>query len=345
VVKGSFFFIFVLIFSPLLARAQDGGPVNFSIRYFDKRLYHASGDTRDPILVQATITNNSPNPYRFKIADERAFSVEFDVRTTGNRALEAADTLLRRLSGSGMVFFREISVESGESFSFVEDLRNYADLKEPGAFVVQARIYPELRPQYQPQSRTEFQTEYRTGLSSGSREGPIAFLESNRLALQLRPPIVPGPGGTPLPIDTDSGTILGRERLAPDEVIEYLITARQRGQWEKFFLYLDLAEIITRDAVRRRQWNAESEEGRRRMLDRYREEMRQSVIDGDISAIPFEFEIEQTTYSALEGTVVVLEKFRTGTNYTERKRYTYYLKRKDNYWMVVDYVVSNLGTE
>jgi hypothetical protein len=329
VVKGSFFFVFVLIFSPLLARAQEGGAVDFSIRYFDKRLYHAAGEGGEPILVQATITNNSPGPYRFKIANERAFSLEFDIRTAGNRSLDAADTLLRRLSGNAAVFFREISVESGESFSFVEDLRDYAELKEPGAFVVQARIYPELRPQ--------FLTEYRTG--------PGAVLESNRLALQLRPPVVPGPGGTPLPIDADSGTILGRERLAPDEVIEYLITARQRGQWEKFFLYLDLAEIITRDPVRRRQWNAESEEGRRRMLDRYREEMRQSVIDGDISAIPFEFEIERTTYNALEGTVAVLEKFRTGTNFTERKRYTYYLKRKDNYWMIVDYVVTNLGTE
>jgi hypothetical protein len=284
--------------------AQDGVPVDFSIRYFDKRIYHASGDTGDPILVQATITNNSPLPYRFKLANERAFSIEFDIRTIGNRALEPADTLVRRLSGSGMVFFREISVESGESFSFVEDLRNYADLTQPGAFVVRARVYPELRPELRPEFRNAPETD--------------SVLESNRLALNLRPPLVPGPGGTPLVIDTDSGTVLSRERLAPDEVIEYLITARQKGQWEKFFLYLDLAEIITRDSVRRRQWNAESEEGRRRMLDRYREEMRQNVIDGDISAIPFEFEIERTNYNALEGTVVVLEKFRTGTNYTER---------------------------
>jgi hypothetical protein len=336
-VKSRLFLIFTLVFPSLLFCAgTEGGPaVDFNIRYFDKRLYHASSG--DPILVQITIANNSPLPYRFKLANERAFSIEFDIRTMSNRAVEPADILVRRRSSSGSIFFREISVESGESFSFVEDLRNYADLKEAGAFVVTARIYPELirpeliRPEFYPGGSGDFD--------------PGAILESNRLSLNLRPPVIPGPGGIPAAINLDTGTVLSRERLAPDEVIEYLLTARQKGQWEKFFLYLDLEEIITRDPVRRRQWNVESEEGRQRMLARYREEMQQSVIDGDISAVPFEFEIERTNYSALEGTVIVLEKFRTGTNYVERKRYTYYLMRKENYWAIVDYVVTNLGTE
>jgi hypothetical protein len=42
--------------------------------------------------------------------------------------------------------------------------------------------------------------------------------------------------------------------------------------------------------------------------------------------------------------VVVLEKFRTGT-YVERKRYTYYLHRRDDVWTISDYTVQNLGTE
>jgi hypothetical protein len=321
-------FISLLALVPAFLGAELPGGAEFSIRFYDKRIYHAAGEG-EPIYVQATIINRSPGVFRFKLAEERAFSVEFDVRTLTNRAVEAADTLIRRRTASGRIFFREISVESGESFSFIEDLRNYADLREPGAFVVRARIYPEL---YRP--------DYRGG---GEDAGPV--LESNRLSLSLRPPAVPGAGGIPAAIDLDTGAILAKERLAPDEVVEYLISARQKSQWEKFFLYLDLEEMISRDPARRRQWIAESEEGRRRMLERYREEMRRDVIDGDITAIPVDFEIQRTDYNALEGTVVVLEKFRTGTNYTERKRYTYYIKRKDDYWVIVDYVVVNLGTE
>jgi hypothetical protein len=211
-------------------------------------------------------------------------------------------------------------VESGESFSFVEDLRDYTNLKEPGSFVVLARIYPEL-----------------SGNAGGS-------LESNRLTLNIRPTPIPGPQGIPLAADIDTGEVLVRERLAPDEVVDYLISARQKSQWEKFFLYLDLEAIVSRDPARKRRWIAESEEGRRRMLSRYREELRQEAVDGDITLIPFEYEIERTSYNALEGTVTVLEKFKTG-NYTELKRYTYYLQRRDSVWTVVDYVVTNLGTE
>ena len=323
-------FIFLLALAPSFLGAEAPEGAEFSIRFYDKRIYHAAGEGNEPIYVQATVTNRSPEVFRFKLADERAFSIEFDVRSLSNRAVEAADTLVRRRSSSGKIFFREISVESGESFSFIEDLRNYADLREAGAFVVKARIYPEL-----------YRTENRQ--NGGENFGPA--LESNRLSLSLRPPVIPGPGGTPAAIDLDTGAVLSRERLAPDELVEYLISARQKSQWEKFFLYLDLEEMISRNPARRRQWIAESEEGRRRMLERYREEMRQNVIDGDITAIPFEFEIQRTDYNALEGTVVVLEKFRAGTTYTERKRYTYYIKRKDDYWVIVDYVVANLGTE
>jgi hypothetical protein len=227
-------------------------------------------------------------------------------------------------------------VESGESFSFVEDLRDYADLSRSGAFVIRARIYPEL---------------YRDSRIPGSEEAQGRFLdasgpalESNRLSLNLRPQRIPGPGGLPLAMDAETNALLVRESLAPDETVRYILNARIKEQWEKFFLYLDLEAMIARDGSRQRQWLAESEEGRMRMLARYRGDLQSAVVDGDISMIPMEFEIERTAYGAEEGTVVVLEKFKIG-NYTERKRYTYYLRRKDNIWTIIDYSVLNLGTE
>jgi hypothetical protein len=302
---------------PVLGAAE----VDVSIRYFDKRIYHVSGAESDPIFVLVTVANNSPSTFRFKLADERVFSVDFEIRSVSNRPVESAPRLIARRTGSGQVFFREIAVESGESFSFVEDLRNYAALTESGSFIVRAKMYPEL---------------YR---GSGDPS-----LESNRLTLSLRPPAIPGPGGIPLAMDTETSAVLVRERLPPDEVVEYTLSARQKGQWEKFFLYMDVEAMIIRDAVRRRQWIAESEEGRRRMTARYREELRGERIDGDIAAIPMEFTVERTTYNAEEGTVIVLEKFKAG-GYIERKRYTYNLRHVDDYWTIIDYSVSNLGTE
>jgi hypothetical protein len=307
-----------LLFVCMPSGALESG-IDFSIRFFDRRIYYAE---TDPVFVQVTITNNSPATYRFKLADERAFSVDFEIRTVTNRELEAADALIRKRSQYQQIFFREISVESGESFSFVEDLRNYVSLKQPGSYVVQARVYPEL---------------YRPGGSSG-------VIESNRLSLNISPALIRGPDGIPVEMDTATGAALVRERLPPDQVVEYMLTARQRSQWEKFFLYLDLNAMLSRDPYRSRIWLAESEEGRRRMVQNYRLELQQSVNDNDISVIPTDFIIEQTRYNSHEGTVTVLEKFREN-NFTFLRRYVYYLEQRDGIWTIVSYSMTKEGTE
>jgi hypothetical protein len=314
------------------AEAGKGGTIDFSIRFYDKRIYFAESD---PIYVQVTIANNSPSTYRFKLADERIFSVDFDIRTMSNRSLEPAEFLVRKRTQNQRIFFREIAVESGESFSFVEDLRDYVNLRQPGSFIVQARVYPEL---YRNSDAAEIFP------AGDSPYAGAAVFESNRLNLNIKPPAILGSDGIPLVMDIETNAVLVREKLPPDQVVEYLLTARQKSQWEKFFLYLDLEAMLSRDPVRKRQWLAEGEEGRRRMLGRYRTELQSTITDGDISTIPAEFTMERTVYNSLEGTVTVLEKFRVG-NYTERKRYTYYLRRKDDIWTIVDYSVVNLGTE
>ena len=318
--------LLALLGLPLSVQAAG---IDFSIRFFDRRIYYTEGD---PILIQVTIANNSPITYRFKLADDRVFSLDFDVRTLNNRSLEPADALIRKRTQHQQVFFREIAVESGESFSFVEDLRGYIKINEPGSFVVKASVYPELIRSSVPKT---------AGLSAAAEQG---VLESQRLNLNVRPPVVTGPDGIPLEMDVATGAVLVREPLSPDKVVDYMLTARQRSQWERFFLYLDLEAMLSRDAVRQRRWLAEGEEGRRRMVTQFRQELQSDVTDGSISIIPSEFVIERTQYNSFEGTVVVLQRFRNNY-FTEIKRFTYYLRLRDNVWSIVDYSVVNLGTE
>ena len=321
--KRWFFTVFLAVICIFSAFAAD---IDLSIRFYDKKIYHISGVSGEPIYVQVTMTNQSPESFRFKLADERVFSVDFDIRNLANQSLAPADYLLRRRSESRNVYFREITVEPGESFSFVEDIRNYAALREAGSFVVQARIFPEL---------------FRETAVSTSRGMPLV---SNRLNLNLRPPALPGPNGIPFQMDVETGAVLVREKLPPDEVISYMLTARQKSQWEKFFLYMDLESMITNDAVRRRSWLNESEEGRIRMMAKYREDLRNSMADEDIALIPSDFRIENTSHNGETASVVVTEWFQVG-RYTERRRYTYNLRRRDDVWAIQDYTVTRLGTE
>jgi hypothetical protein len=221
-------------------------------------------------------------------------------------------------------------VQSGASFSFTEDLRAYVNFSQAGSYVIQARLYPSL---------------YRSGAGAENAELPV--MTSNRLNLNIRPPSVPGPAGIPVEMDAETGQTLVRAPIPPDEVITWTLEARQHSWWEKFFLYIDLESLLTRDGARRRTWLAESEEGRQRMLARYRQELQSAAIeDGTIALVPSDFRIERTTYGETEGTVVVLERFAgLSGNFVERKRYTYTLRRRDGVWIITDYVVLNLGTE
>ncbi len=293
--------------------------VGVNIRYYDKRIYYVEDD---PIWVEVTISNNTPDTYRFKLADDRIFSIDFDVRTLSNRNIAISERVVQKRTQNLPVYFREVSIESGESFSFTEDLRDYAALSESGSYVIQAKLYPELL--------------------KNTQSLPVVL--SNRLSLNLRNRLIEGAGGVPLMLDVETNAVLVRDHLPPDEVVDYLLNARQKSQWEKFFLYLDLESMIMNDAGRRRLWLAESEEGRQRMLNRYRLDLQNAAIDGDFSTIPLEFTIERTSYGREEGTVTVLEKFQTGT-YIEAKRYTYHLRKRDDIWTIVDYTVFNLGTE
>jgi len=310
--------VFLILLGASFIYADNAGQVEFSIRFYDRRIYFVQSD---PIFVQITITNNSPSPYRFKLADERAFSIDFDIRTMSNRALAQADSLVRKRTLNQQIFFREITIESGESFSFVEDLRDYASFTQPGSFRVRAKVYPEL-----------------------IRSVTVPAIESNYLSLSLRPAVIQGPDGIPIEMDVATGAALVRQRLAPDEVVAYMLTARQESQWERFFLYLDLESMLTRDPLQRRRYMAENEEGRRRMVMEYRQSLQNSTIDGDIVVIPTTFEILRTVYNNVEGSVTVFEKFRM-RDYTELRQYVYYLEKQENYWCIVNYTVQGMGTE
>jgi hypothetical protein len=247
------------------------------------------------------------------------FNLDFDVRTATNVALEHAREFTTQRTSDQPVFFREMSLEPSEQYAIVVDLAKYASFPQAGVYVVQAQFFPEL---------------YRTGTSSA--------VASNRLTLNLRP--TPATQAMRAAVDTETGVLLARQELPPDRVVAWTIAARQKSEWDKFFLYLDLEKLLRRSAEKDRAYRNSSEEARRAMVEQLKQDLRQSRIDGDINVIPYAFEIQKTEYGSETGAVRVLEKFKY-PDYTELKSYTYHLQRQDKYWIIVDYEIKNMGTE
>lgn len=307
--------------SSLLPAMGPGELVDVSIRFFDKRVYYPG----NPIPLKVTITNKSPATFRFKLAEDRVYSLSFEARTPTNRSLEAADEYKKALAITKPVFYREMAVEPGEEYSFVEDLARFVRITEAGNYNIRASFYPEL-----------------VQSAPGSPAAGTSAVKSNVLIVSVRPSL-----GLPPAADiasAETGEILSPKPLPPDEVVRQTIVARQRSLWNEFFLYLDLEALLSRNETRKRSYDRESDSGRRRMLEKYKTDLRQNLIDVDIVTVPASFEIIETRYTASSGIVRVLEKF-DYHGFKLVKEYDYELSRRDDIWYIEGYEVLNKGTE
>lgn len=293
--------------------------MSLSIKYFDKTMYYPGNADTNPVYVHISIRNNSPETLRFKLADDRMFSCDFNVFTVKNTQLESTKSIISKRTTNQTVYFREISLETGEEYSFVENLKDYIEITEPSIYYVELSFYPEL---------------YKSKYISKT---------SNRLTLEVRPSPAAASSSI-LPVKNKTAELLKPEEISPDKVVEQTIIARQKSLWDQYFLYLDVEALLLRNSSQKRKYIAVSAEERSRMLKNYRADLMEEKIDNDIVAVPEKFEIEKTVYTKTEGTVTVTEWFKY-PNYHEKKSYVYKIRQREGIWQIYDYTVTNLGTE
>ena len=75
-------------------------------------------------------------------------------------------------------------------------------------------------------------------------------------------------------MEAETGALLARQALPPDEVVSWTISARQKSQWERFFLYLDLESLLRKNPEKDRSFRNATEAARRQMVDQFRQQLR-----------------------------------------------------------------------
>ncbi len=307
-----------------LAVFADGESNNFenadvSIKYYNKSIYYPNDAEVNPIMVHITIKNNGTETLRFKLADDRAFSLDFNAYTVKNSRLDQTEKLIEKRTTNQTVYFRELALEQGEEYSFVENVKDFLKIEESSVYYLELFFYPEL-----------YKSKYIT-------------LKSNRLTLEIKPS-TSAASSSYIPVKENSLEILKPMDLSPDKVVEQTIIARQKSLWDQYFLYMDVEAMLQRNPSLKKKYASVSAEERERMLQSFKTDLMQSRIDNDIIAVPESFQIEKTTYSPTEGQVSVIEWFKY-PNFSEKKRYTYKVRQREGIWQIYDYSVVNLGTE
>jgi len=307
-----------------LSLFAEGDKQNFenasvSIKYYNKSIYYPGDAELNPIMVHITIKNNGSDTLRFKLADDRTFSMDFNAYTVRNNRLEQTENLIEKRTTNQTVYFREIAIEQGEEYSFVENVKDFLKIDESSVYYLELFFYPEL-----------YKSKYLS-------------LKSNRLTLEIKPS-TSAASSVYIPVKDNSVEILKPLDLSPDKVVEQTIIARQKSLWDQYFLYMDIESMLQRSPSLKKKYNTVSAEERARMLESFKADLMQARIDNDIIAIPETFQIEKTTYSPVEGSVSVIEWFKY-PNFSEKKRYTYKVRQREGIWQIYDYSVVNLGTE
>lgn len=299
-------------------QAQDFSNVQVSIKYYNRTVYYPGNADDFPIFVHISVKNNGTETLRFKLADDRAFSMDFNAYTVKNKRLEQTESLIEKRTTNQTVYFREIAIEQGEEYSFVENVKNFLKIEEPSVYYLELQFYPEL-----------YKSKYLS-------------IKSKRLTLEVRP--APSSAADVLPVKETSVELLKPLDLSPDKVVEQTIIARQKSLWDQYFLYMDVESLLQKNPSLKKKYITVSAEERTRMITSFKTDLMQSRIENDIVSVPESFQIEKTTYTPSEGQVVVTEWFKY-PNFSEKKRYTYKVRQREGIWQIYDYTVVNLGTE
>lgn len=308
--------LITFILSTLQIHAAEYNKINFSIRYFDKKIYYPG----DNVQLKASIINNAPDEISFNLSENKIFNIKLNVKTMNNQLLEPSENYIINSNRNINTFYREITLDPGEEFSFIVDLDDYIDISKPGMYVIDGMFTTDLN------NPGEF------------------LLISNRLPLSVRP----GSSDKEITgyLDYETGEILRANPIPPDEAVRYILEARQKSVWPKFFLYLDIEELMLNDSNLRRKFERSTEEEQQLLLKNFKDQMQSERLQSDqsIVIIPSDFEILHTSYSADRATVMVREEF-SQIGFTSVKSFTYYLHRQDGIWKIYNYEVKNIGTK
>ena len=136
----SAFFIFGQLNSKDIS-SSDYKNASVSIKYHNRTIYYPGNDSNNPINVHVTIKNNGPETLRFKLADDRTFSMDFKVFTVKNNQLEQTNEVIEKRTTNTTVYFREIALEQGEEYLSLKSNRLTLEVR-PSPTAAAASVIP-----------------------------------------------------------------------------------------------------------------------------------------------------------------------------------------------------------
>ena len=101
--------VFMVCAHTAVAQTKDNAEV--SIKFYDRTMYYPGDADSNPVYVYITLSNTTSETLRFKVADDKMFSVDFIAFNVKKAQLPSTQGLIRKRTTNQTVYFREITLE------------------------------------------------------------------------------------------------------------------------------------------------------------------------------------------------------------------------------------------
>lgn len=316
-----FFFVIILLLSINIGLSEEtqkyseDNNIEVLIKFYNKNLYQIG----KPIIVEIEVTNLGQYPYTFFNADEKIFTYDFDVRTIENRPVEHSKIYAIRRYQSKAIFYNEITLKQNESYSARINISDWFYFEKPGTYLIRGIFYPKLI----------------TDVTDTN------IRSSNEILLELYPRFTEEVEKI---VKEEKYKKLKAKPLPPYEVVRYLLNSLINKEFDRYFLYINFDRFIMQFENARKKYINAPDEKKPEVIEELKDYIRGK---NELESIPYtqtipnDYEIEKTIIEKSDAEVQVIETFIIG-RLVEKKRYTYYLHKYGDLWLLEGYRVVNL---
>ncbi len=313
--------LFILTISSLIginATQQQVNGLSVTISHTNPRIYYKNDD----IFVDINIKNITTNQIITLISQDRKYSFDLNLITLNNQRIGYRPEYIISFHRVQPIFNTELRLGPNEGYTVTVKLNDFYDLNTTGQFYLSAIYYPFLKRDVQ-----------------GT---PTEGIRSTEIPLNIRPRGFQEDFVVTNTTVTQETTDLLAERRSPPDVVQFTLDARINNEWNKFFLYLDIEELIKSNYIFRDRYIRSDSEVKQELIREYKNYLQQSTVD-DISFLPHHYKIARAEYSPLEGRgqVDVIVYFKH-LDFTQQVFYTYFLHKKGERWLIYNYESMNM---
>ncbi len=295
------YFIFLILFSFF---NRMSGEMQVALQFY-KETYRLN----EPINVLINVANNSSAPVSFSVSPLIYESFFFSLKTPKNEDVPLLDTfqveMKNNASSSGD--FRQITLMPQEEFSRLIDITKWFDIRESGYYYIKGIFYP--NPDIKSQSSESFN--YKIYIK------PPLLME-NQLSEQQQ---------------ERQAEFEKVKMLPPYDVIDDLLDAKMKKDWERFLLHIDASRLIKSfDDYYKSYENARSGTYQLQIIEDFKNYLTVYWQDRILSYKILESHIKEN-----DSTVIAEVDYKVRlVTYTLRYTFSLY-KNHLNQWLVYDY--------